>query len=146
MAQDDIAEIAATLTRVTGRTVTYEPETIEQAYANRRPFSDSQWQLDAWMSTYTAIAAGGLSGSRQQHRAGGAHVVPPDHVRHYVVRFRGNAPAPGRRPRGSGMGPRPPSGSKPGVNACQFGTDRHPAQLDNPWLPGVTVVGTATRR
>lgn len=26
------------------------------------PFSDSRWQLDAWVSTYTAIAAGELDG------------------------------------------------------------------------------------
>jgi len=55
-------EVAATLTQVTGRTVTYEPETVDEAYASRRAFSDSQWQLDAWVSTYTAIAAGELDG------------------------------------------------------------------------------------
>jgi NAD(P)H dehydrogenase (quinone) len=57
-----LAEVAATLAWVTRRTVTYEPETLEQAYASRRAFSDSQWQLDAWVSTYTAIAVGDLDG------------------------------------------------------------------------------------
>lgn len=57
-----LEQVAATLTRVTGRAVSYEQETLEQAYASRRAFSDSQWQLDAWVSTYTAIAAGELAG------------------------------------------------------------------------------------
>ena len=57
-----LAEVAATLTRVGDRTVTYQPESIEQAYASRRAYSDEQWQLDAWVSTYTAIAAGELAG------------------------------------------------------------------------------------
>jgi NAD(P)H dehydrogenase (quinone) len=54
-------DIAALLTDVTGRRVTYEPETIEEAYASRRAQADSQWQLDAWVTTYTAIAAGELA-------------------------------------------------------------------------------------
>jgi NAD(P)H dehydrogenase (quinone) len=54
-------DVAALLTHVTGRRVTYEPETIEEAYASRRAFADSQWQLDAWVTTYTAIAAGELA-------------------------------------------------------------------------------------
>lgn len=57
-----LAEVVATLTQVGGRPVTYEPETIEAAYASRRAFTDEQWQLDAWVSTYTAIAAGELDG------------------------------------------------------------------------------------
>jgi uncharacterized protein YbjT (DUF2867 family) len=57
-----LGEVADILTRVTGRAVTYALETVEEAYASRRAFSDSQWQLDAWVSTYTAIAAGELDG------------------------------------------------------------------------------------
>jgi len=40
----------------TGRAVRYEPETVEQAYASRASYGAPQWQLDAWVSTYTAIA------------------------------------------------------------------------------------------
>lgn len=57
-----LEEVAATLTRVTGRPVSYEPETVDEAYASRPALTDSQWQLDAWVSTYTAIAAGELDG------------------------------------------------------------------------------------
>jgi NAD(P)H dehydrogenase (quinone) len=54
-------DIAGVLTYVTGRRVTYEPETVEEAYASRRALASSEWQLDAWVTTYTAIAAGELA-------------------------------------------------------------------------------------
>ena len=40
----------------------YEPETIEEAYASRAKYGAPDWQVDAWVSTYTAIAAGELAG------------------------------------------------------------------------------------
>ncbi|GAA4600460.1 SDR family oxidoreductase [Actinoplanes octamycinicus] len=40
----------------------YQPETIEEAYASRESYGAPKWQLDAWVSTYTAIAAGELAG------------------------------------------------------------------------------------
>ncbi|MFF3335231.1 SDR family oxidoreductase [Streptomyces sp. NPDC002888] len=55
-------EAAAVLSEVLGRTVTYAPESIEEAYASRASYGAPQWQLDAWVSTYTAIAAGQLDG------------------------------------------------------------------------------------
>lgn len=51
-------EVAEVITRVTGRSTTYHDETIEEAYASRSPYGAPPWQLDAWVSTYTAIAAG----------------------------------------------------------------------------------------
>ena len=56
-----IEEIAATLSDHLGRTVTYIAETIEEAYASRAVYGAPPWQVDAWVSTYTAIAAGELS-------------------------------------------------------------------------------------
>lgn len=56
-----LAQVARTITEVTGRATTYQQETIEQAYASRRPSGVPNWQLDAWVSTYTAIAAGDLA-------------------------------------------------------------------------------------
>lgn len=55
-----LADIADIITRVTGRSIRYEPETLEQAYASRAGFGAADWQVDAWVSTYTAIAAGEL--------------------------------------------------------------------------------------
>jgi len=48
-------EIAALLS------ATYEPETVEQAYRSRASYGAESWLVDAWVSTYTAIAAGELA-------------------------------------------------------------------------------------
>jgi NAD(P)H dehydrogenase (quinone) len=55
-------EVAVVLTTALGRTITYQPETVEQAYASRAGYGAPDWQLDAWVSTYTAIANGELAG------------------------------------------------------------------------------------
>lgn len=55
-----LAEVAAVITTVTGRPVSYVQETIEEAYASRASYGAPDWQLDAWVSTYTAIADGSL--------------------------------------------------------------------------------------
>ncbi len=55
-----LAEIADVLTRA-GREVTFHDETREQAYASRASYGAPDWQVEAWVSTYTAIAAGELA-------------------------------------------------------------------------------------
>ncbi|HWJ67700.1 MAG TPA: SDR family oxidoreductase [Nocardioides sp.] len=55
-------QVAAILTAHTGRTVTYHAETVEEAYESRLRWPAPQWQYDAWVSTYTAIANGELAG------------------------------------------------------------------------------------
>jgi NAD(P)H dehydrogenase (quinone) len=55
-----LSEVAAVITRVTGRETRYEEETVEEAYASRASYGAPDWQLDAWVSTYTAIASGQL--------------------------------------------------------------------------------------
>ena len=57
-----MARAAKLITEGTGRTVAYQPETLDEAYASRASYGAPQWQLDAWVSTYTAIAAGELAG------------------------------------------------------------------------------------
>jgi NAD(P)H dehydrogenase (quinone) len=54
-------EVAAIITGATGRQVRYQDETIDEAYASRAGYGAPAWQVDAWVSTYTAIAAGELS-------------------------------------------------------------------------------------
>lgn len=54
-------EIARTITEVTGRRVSFHDETVEEAYRSRLAWDAPQWQYDAWVSTYTAIAAGELA-------------------------------------------------------------------------------------
>ena len=41
-----------------GRPITYHAETLEEAYASRASYGAPDWQVDAWVSTYTAIAHG----------------------------------------------------------------------------------------
>ncbi len=58
-----LVEVAATVTAVTGREVSYHPESLEEAYASRASYGAPGWQVDAWVSTYTAIAAGEQTGT-----------------------------------------------------------------------------------
>jgi uncharacterized protein YbjT (DUF2867 family) len=54
-----LTEVAARAGAVLGRDLRFENQTIEEAYASRAAAHDvEQWQLDAWVSTYTAIADG----------------------------------------------------------------------------------------
>ncbi|MBT2537765.1 SDR family oxidoreductase [Arthrobacter sp. ISL-69] len=53
---------AEPLTEGTGRSISYRHETVEEAYASRAPYGAPGWQVDAWVSTYTAIANGELAG------------------------------------------------------------------------------------
>lgn len=54
-------EAAAVIARRTGRPVRFEHQSVRDAYASRAGQAPD-WQLDAWVSTYTAIAAGELDG------------------------------------------------------------------------------------
>jgi NAD(P)H dehydrogenase (quinone) len=53
-----IAEIAAVLSDAVGRPITYVPETVEVAYASRASYGAPPWEVDGWVTSYTAIAAG----------------------------------------------------------------------------------------
>jgi uncharacterized protein YbjT (DUF2867 family) len=53
-----MAEAAARAGAASGRELSYQEETLDEAYASRRKWSTEQWQLDAWVSTYTAIRDG----------------------------------------------------------------------------------------
>jgi uncharacterized protein YbjT (DUF2867 family) len=57
-----LTEAAATMSRSLGRRYTFVDETVEEAYASRASYGAPGWQLDAWVSTYTAIASGELAG------------------------------------------------------------------------------------
>jgi uncharacterized protein YbjT (DUF2867 family) len=55
-------EAAAVLSAGLGRDIRYVPETLVEAYRSRAVFGAPDWQVDAWVSTYTAIASGELAG------------------------------------------------------------------------------------
>jgi NAD(P)H dehydrogenase (quinone) len=56
-----LAEAAQAFSRATGLPASYQPETLEEARASRAKFNPSDWELEAWISTYVAIATGELS-------------------------------------------------------------------------------------
>jgi uncharacterized protein YbjT (DUF2867 family) len=53
-------EAAETLSRVTGRTITYQEESLEEAYASRASYGAPEWEVEGWVTTYAAIANGEL--------------------------------------------------------------------------------------
>ena len=55
------ADFAERASAVAGRPFSYVEETLEEAYASRAHYGAPDWQLDAWVSTYTAIANGDLA-------------------------------------------------------------------------------------
>jgi NAD(P)H dehydrogenase (quinone) len=71
-----MATIAETLTVGLGREVRYHDETVEEAYESRKRWPAPDWQYDAWVSTYTAIAAGEVA-----------------EVTHHVLTLTGRPPA-----------------------------------------------------
>ena len=58
-------EAAVRMTRALGRPYSFVRETLEEAYASRRAFTTEQWQLDAWVSTYTAIGSDELAATTE---------------------------------------------------------------------------------
>ena len=57
-----LAEIAARAGAALGRELRFVDESEEEAYAWRgRQYGAEQWQLDAWVSTYTAIRDGSVA-------------------------------------------------------------------------------------
>ena len=58
-----LAEVADRLSGATESVVGYVPETVDDAYRSRAHYGAPDWQIDAWVSTYTAIAAGELAGT-----------------------------------------------------------------------------------
>lgn len=57
-----LTEVAGILGAHLGRQVRYVEESVEEAYASRAHYGAPDWEVDAWVSTYTAIAAGEMAG------------------------------------------------------------------------------------
>ena len=55
-----LAEAAQVLTEVTGIPAEYRAQTIEEAWATRRPSGHPDWEVEGWVTSYLAIAAGEL--------------------------------------------------------------------------------------
>lgn len=55
-----IPEAIEVIREVTGRGLRYVDETVPEAYESRRVYDAPDWEVHAWVSTYTAIAQGQL--------------------------------------------------------------------------------------
>jgi uncharacterized protein YbjT (DUF2867 family) len=53
-------EVAAILTRRSGREITYHPETLDEAYASRAHYGAPDWMVEGWVTSYAAAATGEL--------------------------------------------------------------------------------------
>ena len=58
--QEDLSmeEIVVLLSKVTGNSITYVNESVEEAYESRKKWPAQTWEYDTWVSTYTAIKVG----------------------------------------------------------------------------------------
>jgi uncharacterized protein YbjT (DUF2867 family) len=56
-----MADAADVLGEVTGIPAEYRPQTVEEAWATRRPSGHPDWEVEGWVTSYLAIAAGELS-------------------------------------------------------------------------------------
>ena len=73
-----------------GRSVSFHNETVEEAYESRKKWDVPDWQYDAWVSTYTAIAAGEMA-----------------EVTDHVLRLTGSRPLSAGRPTSPGSSRQP---------------------------------------
>ena len=55
-----LADLVVAVGAVSGRSLRYHEETIEEAYASRAHYGAPRFEVDGWVSTYVAIAKGEL--------------------------------------------------------------------------------------
>jgi NAD(P)H dehydrogenase (quinone) len=56
-----MTEAAAVLAEITGLPAEYRGQTVEEAWATRRPSGHPDWEIEGWVTSYLAIAAGELA-------------------------------------------------------------------------------------
>ncbi len=80
-----LAQVVAELSRVSGRTVAYVDETLEEAYASRAHYGAPPWEVDGWVTSYAAIAAGELDvvSDTVERLAGHAPLTLPEYLERY---------------------------------------------------------------
>ena len=55
-----MVEVATQLSELWGKPVAYRRETLEQAWASRASYGAPDWEVEGWVTSYAAIAAGSL--------------------------------------------------------------------------------------
>ncbi|MFD5176541.1 NAD(P)H-binding protein [Nocardia sp. NPDC058379] len=56
-----LSTAAAEMTEILGRPYRFVDQTVDEAYATRASYDAPRWEVDGWVSTYTAIAQGDLA-------------------------------------------------------------------------------------
>ena len=49
------------MSRLSGKPITFRNETVEEAYASRAVYNAPEWEVEGWVTSYQAIAAGELA-------------------------------------------------------------------------------------
>ena len=55
-----LRQAADELSRITGRSISYYSETLQEAYESRKDYGAPEWEVEGWVTSYKAIAAGEL--------------------------------------------------------------------------------------
>lgn len=56
-----LTDAAARMAAASGRPIEFHDQTLEEAYASRAVYGAPDWQVEAWVSTYTAMANGDVA-------------------------------------------------------------------------------------
>jgi NAD(P)H dehydrogenase (quinone) len=79
-----LGEAAERLGKAIGREITYMDETMEEAWASRRPSGEPDWVIEGWITTYVAIAKGELAQPTSTVRDLTGH--DPQHLEEFLER------------------------------------------------------------
>jgi uncharacterized protein YbjT (DUF2867 family) len=83
-----LAQTAQVLSEVSGTPFRYEEETVEEAWASRRPTGAPDWEIEGWVSTYLAIAAGEVGKVTDTVREVAGH--PPQGLDEFLAEHPGS--------------------------------------------------------
>jgi NAD(P)H dehydrogenase (quinone) len=57
----NMPEVAALMSRASGKPISFHNETVEEAYASRAKYGAPDWEVAGWVTSYTAVAAGEMA-------------------------------------------------------------------------------------
>jgi uncharacterized protein YbjT (DUF2867 family) len=79
-----LAEAAEEMSRAWGRPISFEDETLDEARASRAGYGAPDWEVEAWISSYVAIANGELERVSDGVEQLAGH--PPTALRQWLAR------------------------------------------------------------
>ena len=79
-----LSEAADEMSRAWGRSIRFENETLDEARSSRAAYGAPDWEVEAWISSYVAIANGELAGVSEDVERLTGH--PPASLRSWLAR------------------------------------------------------------